>query len=159
MLMNRTLIVSKVLAGQGLRVNFFQKIIIIILRLNYSHNYVLVASALKQRQSYNRNVNPRKWMLIVVECCHWWAITRFLTHQLSEWPGTLNALFFLPPPPTYSDMILTNHFSPKQITVKGRIVIGADSSSVEPICLAISTVAKPVFIYLTIHAVERIFRP
>lgn len=43
MLMNRTLIVSKVLAGQGPRVNFFHKIIIIILRLNYSRNYELVA--------------------------------------------------------------------------------------------------------------------
>lgn len=58
--MNRTLIVSKVLTGQGPRVNLFRKIIIVILRLNYSHNHVLVAP--KQRQSYNgNNVKPSKW--------------------------------------------------------------------------------------------------
>lgn len=48
MLMNRALIVSKVLMWQGLCFFFF-------LQLNYSHNYVLVASALKQIQSNNGN--------------------------------------------------------------------------------------------------------
>lgn len=48
MLMNRALIVSKVLMWQGLCFCFF-------LQLNYSHNYVLVASALKQIQSNNGN--------------------------------------------------------------------------------------------------------
>lgn len=49
MLMNRALIVSKVLMWQGLCFIWF------FLQLNYSHNYVLVASALKQIQSNNGN--------------------------------------------------------------------------------------------------------
>lgn len=57
MLMNRALIVSKVLMWQGLCFFLF------CLRLNYSHNYVLVASALKQTQSNNgNNIYLSEWM-------------------------------------------------------------------------------------------------
>lgn len=45
--MNRALIVSKVLMWQAL--DFF------FLQLNYNHNYVLVASVLKQTQPINGN--------------------------------------------------------------------------------------------------------
>lgn len=48
MLMNRALIVSKVLMWQPLLFLFF-------LPLNYNHNYVLVASVLKQTQPINGN--------------------------------------------------------------------------------------------------------
>lgn len=52
MLMNRALIVSKVLMWQDL--HFF------FLRLNYNHNYVLVASVLKQTRPINgNNIYPR----------------------------------------------------------------------------------------------------
>lgn len=108
------------------------------MRLNYSHNYVLVASAMKQRQSYNRNnVNPSKWMLIVVKCCHWWAITHSLTsvkwvtwNTQTDW----HTIFpYLPLIQTF-----TNHFCPKQITVKGSrfIFSGVDvwrSATVRPL--------------------------
>lgn len=56
--MNRALIVSKVLMWQGLCFLFF-----FCLQLNYSHNYVLVASALKQTQSNNgNNIYLSEWM-------------------------------------------------------------------------------------------------
>lgn len=61
MLMNRALIVSKVLMWQGLFFLFF------LLQLNYSHNYVLVASALKQTQSNNgNNICLSEWK---ANCC------------------------------------------------------------------------------------------
>lgn len=151
--------------GRALVWTFFQKIIIIILRLNYSHNYVLVASALKQRQSYNSdNVNRSKWMLIAVMCCHWWAITHFLTSvKWVTWNTQATVTHFFSPPP-HSDMMPTNHFSPKQITVKGllsseQIHLQWSRCLTQRRCQAISAMANfnhanQFWFILCIHAVK-----